>query len=291
MVELLFFLIFLIFVNNTEICEKFLGVYNFSDCYIPPVRRNGVDVACPNFGTWTCAEFFCEGQEVDGVCSSGIDINIFLCCTQKNIHYVDLWFTPYENQGDIEEDWRIRTYNIFIFGKGSNITIGNQLYETDYNFIGKETFISIVLMGYNDSSCQTDIYFYINGTLTITQLGYPLYRYDTEHGMDFFEFLPKPNNQTITFLSAHSIIPTPEDIMWLYSLGSNRSADVEICYDFPCNGDGGVSSVYKTTTIILGIVLGITLFLLFIFFLWFIYKFVLSGMLNTTPKYKEMGEY
>ena len=298
MIIILLFCLLIYSISSTdEICEKFLIVNNdFTECINYKIDPSENITVCPNYGTWNCGSFICNGLFNAGYCNDGY-YNLGLltsCCTQNNILYIDFWFTPQEVQGG-EEDWYVKIYDYDIYGKGSNITVEGQVFENLYNFIGQETFISITFD--TKENCTTDFYLYINGSLAIFHNTNILNLYDEEVtnlkqniARNIFILDEQENSQSITFISAHTVIPTEEQIKWLVSLGQNRATDVEICYNVTgenCTSvTSGVPSGYKVSTIVLSILLGVLFLIVFFLIIWLIYTYFKRSSL----KYIEMGE-
>lgn len=290
-----FLILFLLLITSAieeEVCERFTSHFDFYNCY------EDFEILCPNLGTWPCSKVACSTQTTNGTCEEGIVALILPeCCTQKDIRYVDFWAVFNDEPQDPIRDWIIQIYNLVISGKGSNITLPYQdiyTYETELDILGNLTFFSVAIKGYNYTSCEADIELYINGNLTISYKGFNLQMYLGINYLHPYLYIPTNINQYFKFLSAHTIVPSPEDIYWLYTLGPNRTADVEICYesDEVCdNGGGEVSSGYKTATIILAITLGVLLCLMLLLLMWFLYTFFFTGQFNASKKYNEMNEY
>lgn len=274
---MLFLLFFLKILLCDEVCEKFLIHHNLDNC-VPgeggggPSRRGPPIFNCPNQGTWSCSNFTCV-PILDGefACDSGI-IDNGACSHLKDVYYIDFWIKPVD-------EWFVAFFHMLLAGVEQNtLVLNGELYEGLYDFEDKETFVSIVLDYCDDGKVNISVY--INGSLTL--VGYqedPIRPYESP----ILVFLGGPDpNIYIYFLSAHTVAPTPEEIMWLYTLGKNRSSDIEICYECPCcgGGIGGVSSGYKTATIVLAIILGIFVLGNIILILWNILK----GLFQTQPE-------
>ena len=276
-------------IKCEQVCDKFLIHHDMSNCVlleVPNVRRALHDFVCLNQGTWNCSFFECvDATTIDGetICESGI-VNHLLCCKQHNIRYIDFWIRPLA-------EWYIEFFNLIIaaYDNTSSLWVNDEEYVGVYDFQNKETFVSIVL-SYCEN-CQVNVSVYINGTLrVINYYENPLEVYDPNTGVVrlIFDVLNGQSyNVLLYFMSANTIVPTDEEIMWLYTLGKNRSVDTEICYDLPCTNGNGISSGYKTATIILGIVLGITFLLLLLLLIWTCYRYFTN---NNEEKYEEMIE-
>lgn len=271
------FLFLLYFVKSEQYCEKFPIIYDYFNCEFQPTKRRdgGEHLVCPNLGTWGCAPFICEIQPENGTCHAGFTHHQHDCSTQKDIRYLDYWFTPQESQVYI--DWYTKFYSYDINGKGSNITVGSQIFQNMYNFIGQETFISITLEVDQETSIG-NLSLYINASLYITYNTDILELYFLDSvAINIFEIGLIDNLQKISFFSAHTETPTLDQIEYFFSLGKNRSLDVELCYDIPCYTTSGVSSGYMTATIILSIILGIIVLMELIRLIWLIYKFFVNS--------------
>lgn len=283
----IFIFLFLLYFIKTEqiceFCEKFPIIYDFFNCIEEPL-------ICQNLGTWGCAPFMCDFQLENGTCRSG-HINHqeepYACCTQKDIRYLDFWFTPQKE--DLLDDWYIKFYDYDVFGEDSNVTVEGQLFQNLYNFIGQETFISITLE-VDEESCIGNFSLYINASLAITQNTNVVNLYEGLVAKNIFEFLLRDNSQKISFFSAHTEVPTLDQIEYFFSLGKNRTLDVELCYDVEtCCGTSGVDSGYKTATIVLSIILGVILLCSLISFLFGLFR--LFNNPNKSVTYQKMNEF
>jgi hypothetical protein len=296
-------------IKSLEVCKGPLIAHDLFNCFeeIQMKRRsmenmekmkfmeNKEDpppIICPNLGTWGCSSFICEFQFENGTCTSGYinhQVGDYECCTQHNIRYIDFWFTPQE------EDWDIEIYDYDIHGEGSDITIEGQLFQNLYNFIGQKTFISIILDGYCDGMCYTNFSLLINASLAITHNTNKLNIYSQLEARNIFELHSKENQQQISKFSARTIIPSLEQIEYLFGLGCDGPAFVELWYDDDetrSSCGGMVSSGYRTATIILGIALGILALLLALFLIWWLYRFFTGVSMGIKGEpYEAMKEY
>lgn len=300
------FILLLKWIFAEEICEKFLITHHFipknsEDCFFI-----GEPHLCPNRGTWGCGAFICIAKINGTACRTGfynLGMIDYKCCVQKNIRYIDFWFTPQKAGQGFDYDWYIEIFNYDIHGNGSNITIekgesDEKVFQNLYDFIGKLTYISIIIDGYSEENCTTNFYLYINGTKSLLHNTNQLQLYTTESFIGpalnlIFQLNSRNNKQNISSLYAHTIVPTDEEIKWLYSLGPYRSKDTEICYnitidDCPerppppdCNItdnatvvlEEGVPQGYKTATITLSILFGLTLLILIGLIIWLMYLY------------------
>lgn len=230
-------LLFILFISQVhllpiEVCEKAYIHHQFKNCPVDPPRRFGsADSICPNEGTWECSTFECHYPNpftLDGYCKYG-EVDYSQCCTHKELKFTDMWFVPNINSGI---DWEWDIYNLDIKGNAGDILInGSNIFENVYNYscYGGETYIAASLE-YNDT-CITKLKIYINGSLVI----------NVEETLDiyFFSILrnmieidrESGNNEKVFFISSWEMIPTDEQVLYLYNLGKNRSTDIELCYD------------------------------------------------------------
>jgi len=305
-------------ISNLEVCEPFPIHHNFYNCYENGGLRRAVNqVVCPNQGTWTCSNFNCfYDDRYDGACINGY-LNQSNCCTHKDIHYVDMWVNinnaSVELRRKIENGWgfKIDIYNIEILIANNNIEVNGTLWvDVIPNLENKETFINIILRYEED--CALDIEIYINATLVVNmtyEYGFIIWTSDEYPTGPMIKLIYEDVNvdDLVFFTSAHTLIPTLEEIQYLYGLGKNRSTGVELCYnttcpeceeceecnitnicEYSCNIteceeceeseectecsttclEGGVPTIYRTLTIIFSVIMGILLFVIFLIFAW-----------------------
>jgi len=305
-----------------EVCEPFPVHHNFYNCggvgrRLMESTEEIVWVSCPNQGTWDCSTFRCyrdDGVDMDGYCLYG-SVRQNECCTYKNIHYVDVWISPNNatyNMTEIPDrrrsgydnaDWWIEVYNLDIRGSGPDIYIESEyLFPNVYPNVTKESellFISIILR-YNES-CHMWVEVYINAILVANSThdaGLDMWTGKTLYPMVEIENIGEFDDDQVFFISAHEIIPTLEQIEYLYSLGPNRTTDVEICHDTEhdlCHGSCTselVSDTYFTLTIIFGVIFGILFCLLLGIVLWWFMRKKTNNMYKEgEEEFKELDEF
>jgi len=293
--------------SNLEVCEPFPIHHNFYNCDVLDGggRRAPTPIYCQNQGTWGCTKFKSTVAESgDGYVRFGEMIHTD-CCTYKEIHYVDMWINasiinpPRRSLEFIVVDWVISIYGIIITGGGElgnhgSIFINDTEFTNAYNGPDEEDLFISVIFRYDDDDddCDTklEVDIFINatfvGNITLPRFELfetPTYECDnTSVLVDLITFVNHDINDVTVFISAHTIIPTLEQIEYLYSLGKNRSTGVEICYNstcpectectectecIECTEGNEVSSSYITAIITLSII--VLIFGLLILFLVF----------------------
>ena len=220
---MLLLLILLPIIYTFLICEEFPIHHRFDNC---PTRRTSFEY-CPNEGTWECPYFRCKNPNSDSFgsyCEYG-NTEHRLCCTYKNIHYIDFWFRNIDSSS-----WKINFFNFYIQGySNGNININGTSFSGLYVVpTDRLTFMSLVL-NYNDN-CGTTISLYINGTY----MGNATAGSDLDiipFSSQYILLMSTIRTNRLYFVSAHERIPTPDQIMDLYNFGVDRSLNEGICYN------------------------------------------------------------
>jgi predicted nucleic acid-binding Zn-ribbon protein len=206
--------------------------------------------ACPNEGEWPQVFYQCPLQFSDALgdfCYEGRtrhDVG----CVMRRIHFIDFWFQVITGDGD----WRVDFFNFYIAGNQDGDIIFNGTVTRPGVFVmplNTMTYVAIVLD--YDTTCETTATLYINGTYVANAT------YDNNLDISPFTSLyvfdiVGPIGTKVYFMGAHVLIPDEERIFELYTLGSNRSVDTEICFNFTSQlYSDCVSTVENQTTTIL----------------------------------------
>lgn len=273
MFTLLLCLLFVISSNSTiqVVCEnvKAFVHHDMPKCLedYDIYRRNGAydDHWCLNEGTWEGEYFVCKVPTIirrnvevvdDWRCAFGESWHSDTCAPEV-LRTAEMWFLPNEdNYGRraIYEDWEWEVLNLRFRGEQGDIHIDEkypwgeernplQTFEDVYEslYYAHKTYLAVTL-DYNET-CHTTVKVYINGSLVIeTDRVLDYYFLTFLRSMSELEETENGDWDSIFFIGEWNIVATDDQIAYLYTLGSNRSADTILTSCEEMDIEGGDST-------------------------------------------------
>ena len=285
MIYSLIFFTILFYVTNcheTVDCPTTAAIYHtFYNCKDPTYFPNVV--TCDNEGYFECSRFDCSYPHItepDPFCRYGI-VDMTKCCDCMKINFAEMWI---DINGNPYIDWEWGVYNLEFKGNGGDIYIEDNfgfgvlledVYE--YDCINSTKLYLAARIDYN-STCSGILSFFVNGQKVLNESDIQM-QFNVLIFMKAMISIDREfgNNEKVYMIAGWEKVedcppPTDDQIMELYEMGGNRTADTEMP---PIEG-GVDDEALQTFMILLVIILsliGLILCLGFVLFIgWILFS-------------------